>query len=241
MNTLLLRLAGPMQSWGTQSRFSVRDTGMEPSKSGVIGLLCAALGRQRSESVDDLASFRMGVRVDFEGTIMRDWQTAGGERSTGEGYGVVRSSGKRGETVISSRYYLADADFLVGLEGEDSTFLKALHSSLNSPKWQLSLGRKAFVPGVPIYIPDGLKLGIKLTDALTEYVWPRWDIPDRIRTHRPDRLRFVLETSDVSESDMRIDQPVGNAFERRRFLPRRVLTDFKTLGTDIPVAGSEED
>ena len=53
MNTLLLRLAGPMQSWGTQSRFTIRDTGYEPSKSGVIGLLCAALGKPRDESHPD--------------------------------------------------------------------------------------------------------------------------------------------------------------------------------------------
>ena len=37
MSTLLLRLAGPMQSWGTDSKFDVRRTGREPSKSGVIG------------------------------------------------------------------------------------------------------------------------------------------------------------------------------------------------------------
>ncbi len=48
MSVLLLRLAGPLQSWGTQSRFRVRDTGREPSKSGVIGLLCTALGRPRT-------------------------------------------------------------------------------------------------------------------------------------------------------------------------------------------------
>ena len=40
MSVLLMRLAGPMQSWGTRSRFSNRDTGLEPSRSGVIGLLC---------------------------------------------------------------------------------------------------------------------------------------------------------------------------------------------------------
>ena len=51
MSILLLRLAGPMQSWGTQSRFLVRDTGMEPSKSGVIGLLSPLWGgRGRSPS-----------------------------------------------------------------------------------------------------------------------------------------------------------------------------------------------
>ena len=44
MSVLLVRLAGPMQSWGSQSRFSHRDTEREPTKSGVVGLLSAALG-----------------------------------------------------------------------------------------------------------------------------------------------------------------------------------------------------
>ena len=69
MTTLLLRLEGPMQSWGTQSRFRDRDTGLEPSKSGVIGLLCAALGRLREEPVGDLTGLRFGVRADKPGTL----------------------------------------------------------------------------------------------------------------------------------------------------------------------------
>jgi CRISPR system Cascade subunit CasD len=76
MSVLLMRLAGPMQSWGIQSRYLVRDTGLEPSKSGVIGLLCAALGRARHEPVDDLAALRLGVRVDREGRMARDYHTA---------------------------------------------------------------------------------------------------------------------------------------------------------------------
>ena len=76
--TLLLRLAGPMQSWGTQSRFSMRDTGLEPSKSGVIGLLCAALGRPREDTaiVRRLTALTMGVRVDREGVMKKDFHTA---------------------------------------------------------------------------------------------------------------------------------------------------------------------
>lgn len=76
--TLLLRLAGPMQSWGTQSAFNRRDTGLDPSKSGVIGLLAAALGRPREASVADLAALQMGVRVDHEGVVQTDFHTAGG-------------------------------------------------------------------------------------------------------------------------------------------------------------------
>ena len=82
MPTLLLRLAGPMQSWGTTSRFDQRDTGKEPSKSGVIGLIAAALGIDRELWNDDLkalAGLVMGVRHDRPGVLKRDYQTAGCE------------------------------------------------------------------------------------------------------------------------------------------------------------------
>ena len=162
MHTLLLRLAGPMQSWGTQSRFLERDTGMEPSKSGVLGLVCAALGRSRAESVDDLAALTMGVRVDREGTLRRDYQTA---------KDVVRASGSPGDTVVSNRYYLADADFLVGLAGDDLHLLQRIEMALGKPQWPLSLGRKAFVPGLPIRLPkDGLHADTPLEEALREKV-----------------------------------------------------------------------
>ena len=66
--TLLLRLEGPMQSWGYRSRFDYRDTALEPTRSGVIGLICAAMGIARGEDISrfDLIR-RMGVRVDKEG------------------------------------------------------------------------------------------------------------------------------------------------------------------------------
>ena len=59
MSTLLLRLAGPLQSWGTDSKFEVRRTENEPSKSGVIGLVAAALGIRRNEEISELNSLRM--------------------------------------------------------------------------------------------------------------------------------------------------------------------------------------
>src|SRR5438552_4458096 len=127
MSVLLLRLSGPFQSWGTQSRFTVRDTGLEPSKSGVLGLVCAALGfphaatewryKNRTIPFDQLRDLVMGVRVDREGSMKRDYHTAGGGKINGQPYGVAKASGAKPEAVVSTRYYLADADFLVGLEG----------------------------------------------------------------------------------------------------------------------------
>jgi CRISPR system Cascade subunit CasD len=207
MATLLLRLQGPMQSWGTTSRFDERDTQLEPSKSGVLGLVCAALGRDRKEPVDDLAALRMGVRVDREGVMMRDYQTA---------TGVFLASGKADakRTVVSPRFYLSDAAFLVGLEGTDRSQLEGIQKALGSPVWALSLGRKSFVPGLPVLLKDGLKdQDLKL--ALETY--PRLALP-RHGQHK-DGLRILLE--DASEGSVRLDQPIA-PFIKRSFGPRFV-------------------
>jgi CRISPR system Cascade subunit CasD len=209
MSVLLLRLCGPLQSWGVQSRFSVRDTGLEPSKSGVIGLLCAALGRRRHEPVTDLAGLRLGVRVDQEGILSRDFHTA---------MDVLKAGGGLKDTEPSNRYYLADARFLAGLEGEDLDLLTRLQAALRDPVWPLYLGRKAFVPGEPVWLADGLQPGRTLASALQSYPWLGCD-----EKKRPDQVRLVLEDPE-NGSEVRPDQPLS--FAERRFAPRRVKTGF---------------
>lgn len=232
MSTLLLRLAGPMQSWGTQSRFTVRDTGLEPSKSGVIGLLCAALGRPRHQPVEDLSALRMGVRVDHEGTMRMDYHTAGGTHHRGDPYGVRRADDSGVGPVVSHRYYLADADFLIGLQGEDEALPRRLHNALREPVWHLFLGRKAFVPGVPVFIPDGFQVSMGLEEALTTYPWPRADLDVPEGPYEP--LRFAVESTS-EEGDVRMDQPYDLAYAHRRFSPRRVVAYFRTPGDEIPI------
>ena len=60
MSVLLLRLKGPLQSWGDSSRFTRRETRQEPTKSGVLGLLAAAQGRRRGDPIEDLAGLAFG-------------------------------------------------------------------------------------------------------------------------------------------------------------------------------------
>lgn len=230
MSTLLLRLAGPMQSWGIQSRFVMRDTSFEPSKSGVIGLLCAALGRPREAPLDDLVRLRMGVRVDREGTMQTDYHTVGGwHRRADANYGVARFGGDRPSTVQSWRRYLADASFLVGLEAtspEDEQLLRRLDSALAQPVWPLYLGRKAFVPGEPIRLPEmqplgpSFRPGLSLEQALRSYPWPERQPGDR--RDPSDRLRVVME--DPKGDQVRMDVPVSFAPLDRRYLPRTVRT-----------------
>ena len=102
MSTLLVRLAAPLQAWGLESKFDVRRSGREPTKSGVIGLVAAALGIRRNEDerLAELAAMRFGVRVDREGVMIRDFHTA---RTPVTAY-------------VTQRYYLSDAVFVAGLE-----------------------------------------------------------------------------------------------------------------------------
>lgn len=208
MSTLLLRLAGPMQSWGVQSHFAMRDTGREPSKSGVVGLLCAALGRPRSAPIDDLSVLRMGVRVDQPGRIAKDFHTA---------QHVLKAAGGIKDTEPSNRYYLSDAAFLVGLEGPQE-LLETLRSALQHPVWALYLGRKSFVPSLPVWLEDGLQNGEALEESLISY--PR--LKAAKGKYEDDRLQIVID--DPNGPEVRPDLPIS--FADRSFAPRRVRTEW---------------
>lgn len=206
-----------MQSWGTASRFTQRDTGFEPSKSGVIGLLCAALGKPRLEQPEHLdqwpalatlADLQMGVRIDRAGSVGVDFQTAGGGKLAGRKYGVARVEGGLFGSVMSHRYFLQDASFLVGLCGPDHGLLEQLHQALAAPVWQLCLGRKAYAPAVPPYLKDGL-VAQDLRSALAAYPLPADADPE---------VRVCLEETDSMGSEPRMDQPLD--FARRRFVRR---------------------
>ena len=218
--SLLLRLAGPMQAWGTQSRFCVRDTGLEPSKSGVLGLLCAALGKPRDEhepappgtpDLADLVRLAMAVRVDRPGTMAADYHTA-------QNVACSKPGQKPKPCEPSTRYYLADAEFLVGLHGQID-LLRRLDNALANPVWPLYLGRKSFVPSIPVREPDGLLPGTRLLDALKTRPWyvraPREEPAD------PPRLRIVLESEDLV-GDVRQDVPRTFVSRQRSFTVRRV-------------------
>ena len=102
MATLLLRLAAPLQSWGSDSKFETRKTDREPTKSGVVGLLAAALGLRRddTEGLARLNGLRFAVRADQEGSLLVDFHTAK----------------SRDTSYVTYRHYLQDAVFLAGIE-----------------------------------------------------------------------------------------------------------------------------
>lgn len=201
--TLLLRLKGPMQSWGYRSRFDYRDTALEPTRSGVIGLICAAMGIARGEDLSRFDAIRMGVRVDKEGRPERDYHTAGGDHHEPREYGVIKADGSRTDTVVSYRDYLADASFTVALESQNRDLLEEIATALRNPTWTLFLGRKAFPLALPPLRPGD---------------WPNAGALEEHLVSPESDKRVVLETPEGERTQY--DWPL--CFRERRFKPRAI-------------------
>lgn len=199
MATLLLRLAGPMQAWGAESKFEMRRTLGYPTKSGVIGMLAAALGYSREESLDRLNTLRFGVRIDREGVYQRDYHTAHGK--------------KEKDTYITQRFYLADALFLVGLECEDTAFLNEIENALRHPVYPLYLGRRSCPPTMP------LLLGICESDLLSALRNEPWLLPEwrQKRISAAERaLRIITDTDEPENAAMVRDLAVSFSQQHRK-------------------------
>lgn len=204
MKSVVLRLEGPMQSWGTQGRYSIRDTDTEPSKSGVLGLVGAALGMERDDHdlLERLRSLRMAVRIDRPGRVVRDLHTVGAGTFRGAPHSMW---GRKGETVVTHRHYLADAAFTVALGHEDGAFVARIAEALQNPVWPLFLGRRSCAPSVPVFT--------ELVDANPE---------DAVCKSPPargaaKRLRVVREVASGAEGAPRSDDPVSFDSGDRRF------------------------
>ncbi len=223
MSVLLLRLAGPLQAWGdSSSRFARRTTRREPTKSGVVGLLAAALGRTREDSVEDLAQLELGVRVDQEGMLLRDFQT---ERSL---------SGDK-TMPLSERYYLQDAVFLVALGGPRS-MLEELDRAVQMPRWPLYLGRRS----CPAALPLALGLREEYADvraALEQEPWlaAAWY---RGRHAGLETLEIVCDAREGETCESRADYPLSFSLTGRRYACRPVYVGRVAVpGKALPAEG----
>lgn len=204
MSTLLIRLSAPLQSWGTDSRFDIRRTNREPSKSGVVGLIAAALGytREQDEEIKQLAELRFGVRVDREGVIIRDYQTAKSKKSSW----------------VTHRYYLADALFVAGVESEDKELLRSIDYALSHPAFPLYLGRRS--------CPPTGKLSLGVMDLPLETALRTFPMQcDKIKT-----VRLVLDADGDECNGQSRDVPISFNPEHRQFTYRNVTEKIYLAG-----------
>jgi CRISPR system Cascade subunit CasD len=218
---LTLLLDAPLQSWGFASRFQRRTTGLHPTKSGVIGLVCAAMGlakgsAEEAASLPELAKLKMtsiAIPRTLSGTAdqppvlrLEDYHTVLNTR---------RASGTPNkDAVVTRRQYLLDARFGVILSG-NRTLLEKAGAALQNPVWGVWLGRKSCIPAELLYRG--------LFDSEQEAH------RELLREKPVDQFTTVVEVENFAEGTDSIgDQPVsfGDAGstgpEKRRHSIRRV-------------------
>jgi CRISPR system Cascade subunit CasD len=150
---LALWLDAPLQSWGYQSRFDQRTSLAYPTRSGILGLVAAALGIDRADS-GGLASLRplaLTIHVYPNAGRVVDYHTVGGgyDRKTQRRQITRTADGKVGNTVVTRREYLQNARFGIVLAGP-SPLVQRIEHALLDPVWGVWLGRKSCIPASQI-------------------------------------------------------------------------------------------
>ena len=146
----------PMVSFGVDSKFDQRDTLTFPSRSVVTGLIAAAMGIPRGDSVRlaELAGLAV-VSIVFPnapGSIEEDYQTIGGgyPDSMKRSFAPLTAEGKPRGTVQTQRYYLTGSRSAAIVSGE-SKLIAQIETAMRDPVWGGWIGRKCCIPATPVF------------------------------------------------------------------------------------------
>ena len=247
MATILLRLKGPMMSFGKECYFDTRYTERYPTKSAVTGLIASALGRKRGGDISDIASMRFGVRIDAPGVVERDFCVTsmevgrisaflGDKNKEGfskneikeisdycNGYVVNRDKN------ISYKEYLCDAAFLVGLESDDEELLCNIAYAIENPKFHIYLGRKCCPPEYPVLLKTKEHMcGITdkpLYDALYDepYIGSDYNLERRLK--KGDVVMEIMMDGKMDDNGRLVkDFPLSFSADRRQYTHRKIKT-----------------
>ncbi len=224
---LVLYLDAPMQAWGADSRFDRRNTWNFPTKSGVIGMLAAAMGIDRKDQAGlrEIANLAMRVVALSRATAITDYQTIGGGYDSKVAPDSIprRATGKSGkDAVVSPREYLVNGKFGVFIKGP-ADIMKKCADALDNPVWGIWLGRKACVPAekVCLGVFDNFSSAFEQLRRVYKMLYSR-DLPDT--------LRVVDEVGLLEGTETLFDIP--RDFHERIFDTRRVdvaNVDYKSL------------
>ena len=218
MSTLLLRLAAPMQAWGIGGKFDRRPTESEPTRSGIIGMIACAMGIERDAPIDIFNGAKIGVRVDQQGEIKRDFHMV---RKCNEKTGKIDSSW------LTYRHYLFDAVFLVGIEAED-ILLQKIKDSLLSPVFPLYLGRRSCPPEGKIIL--GIRRNKNLDEAFKEEPWIASVWTKKRTKENFVRLKITRDiTNGEKETYVARDNPISFSQKHRKHDFRSVMVMWKEI------------
>lgn len=255
-SALVLKFSGPLQSWGSTSRYNQRCTDAQPTKSGVVGLLAAAEGRRRGAPLDDLTGLAVGVRVDQPGSILVDYHTAADFRGEPLLAAAVNAKGKQRKTspkkftAVTTRQYLQDAVFVVAVSGTHG-LIRTLAEAVSAPKFPLSLGRRSCVPAGKLLVNNPNDEPIWTTTA-SEPNSPDLkglleDVPWQASSHHKrtfegqEKVGLSVTVDDPAGLDIARDVPLSFASHHRGMLPRSVKHHWVNIATGFdPVSNAHD-
>ena len=241
---LLLRLYGPLASWGEIAVGESRHSAVHPSRSALLGLLGAALGITRDDESGQQAlngGYRFGIKLESTGSPLRDYHTI----QVGVPPRKFQFRSRRQEllgatkvdTILSTREYRCDSLALVAIEAlsDAPASLDTLEQALRLPHFPLYLGRKSCPLALPL-LPQQVTT-TTLREALDNVEWPSLlglldrHQPQQTWPNRQDRQAFHTKQvryywEDGMEAGLqpnfetiRHDQPLSRT--RWQFAPRR--------------------
>jgi CRISPR system Cascade subunit CasD len=256
--TLVLRLAGPLQAWGRPSEGNRREVADAPSKAGIVGLLAAAWGLRRWDSIEQLVDLQLGVRVDRPGTLLRDYHTVSEHmpdlplRSAAvDARGRQKRTSPKKTTGVTQRFYLQDAVFVAAVQGAESLVV-TLGQAIRHPAFPLALGRRSCVPTQPLLLPapDGgiVWPAAPLTEVLASVPWQgrsrQWGNvrhatgfagnPRQAEAKNEIRLPVIVDADNPAAPDVESvnDVPVTFSLRDRAFVYRNVRHTWVSIPVD---------
>lgn len=218
LNKLLaLRLSGILQSWGYDSEYAYRNTGIFPTKSAVLGLCCAAKGLRRGSQEEhhflkSISNCPMtSIAIPRKRSIGdKTWLL--NVRRIEDFHTVEKTKTATGKenpnAVITYRQYLCDAGFIVLLEVSED-IADDLKDKLSDPEWGIWLGRKSCIPSAPVFAGVFNNMDEVCNDLLTGKTL--------------EYFTYQKEVEYFEEgSDSFLDIPVDYAINKREHRQRRV-------------------
>ena len=159
MQYMLMWLEGPFQAWGDSSKYGPRDTLPFPTKSGIYGMILAAMGAKGTQEVllEKLAECSQSIISFSKPSILRDFHMVGSGYDDQDGWQRLcipkkqdGSTAVGGGSKMTYRYYLQEARFAV-IQALHDELVDQMVQALQFPVYSPSLGRKSCVPSEFVY------------------------------------------------------------------------------------------